>query len=236
MIKNVITVASILLLSGLAATALAGGDDDPRVGMLTFDRIELRDGDGDPSVVFEAEGWVGQDLNKLWFKSESEHADGSWEEAEVQAGWRRAIAPHWDFKVGARHDYRPNPSRTWAVVGFEGTAPYGIDVDAALFVGESGRAGLRLKAEYELALTQRLMLVPDLEINAHRENDAATGTGSGLSDMSLGVRLMYGLTDRVTPYVGIVWDRSFGNTSEFAKAEGDDNDSTRFNLGIQAWF
>ena len=109
-------------------------------------------------------------------------------------------------------------------------------MDAALFVGESGRTGLRLKSEYELALTQRLMLVPDLEVNAHGENDEATGTGSGLSDMSLGVRLMYGLPGRVTPYVGVVWDHSFGNTADFAKAEGDGNESTRFKLGIQGWF
>ncbi|MDX1527077.1 MAG: copper resistance protein B [Gammaproteobacteria bacterium] len=235
MMKNIVNVASTLIFSGLAATALAGGDDDPRIGMLTFDRIELRDGDGDPQV-FEVEGWLGHDLNKVWFKSENEHADGSWAGTELQAGWRRAIAPHWDFKLGARRDYRPNPSRNWAVVGFEGTAPYGIDVDATLFIGESGRTGVRLKAEYELALTQRLMLVPDLEINAHGENDEATGTGSGLSDMSFGVRLMYGVTGRITPYAGVVWDRSFGNTSDFAMAAGEGNESTQVKIGIQVWF
>jgi copper resistance protein B len=235
MMNTVSAVASTVLLSGLSATAFGDGNDDPLTGMLTFDRIETRDGDGDPKVL-EAEGWIGHDLNKLWFKSENGRADGSWEEAELQVGWRRALAPHWDFKLGARHDYRPNPSRNWVVIGFEGTAPYGIDIDAAMFIGESGHTGLRLKAEYELALTQNLTLVPDLEINAHGKDDEAVGAGSGFSDLSFGVRLMYGLTARVSPYVGVAWGRNFGNSADFARDEGEGDESTEFLLGIQAWF
>jgi copper resistance protein B len=43
-------------------------------------------------------------------------------------------------------------------------APYLFEVDASLFVGESGRLGARLDAEYEYMLSQKLILSPEVEI------------------------------------------------------------------------
>lgn len=224
-----------MVCAGLAQGALGGGNDDPLLVMAEVDRLELRAGDGEPQRL-EAEAWAGRDLQKLWLKTEVERADGSTEEAEVQLGWSRALAPFWDLRLGVRRDFEPEPGRGWAVVGVKGLAPYLFDVDAALFVGEGGRTGLRLEAEYELALTQRLMLVPELEVNVYGQNDEATGTGSGLSSVELGVRLRYEIRRELAPYIGVSWQRRFGNTADFARDVGEVVDSAQLLIGLHAWF
>ena len=44
--------------------------------------------------------------------------------------------------------------------GVQGLAPYWFNVDAAAYLGEEGRSALWLDTEYELLLTQKLILQP----------------------------------------------------------------------------
>ena len=95
---------------------------------------------------------------------------------------------------------------------------------------------LRLEAEYEILLTQRLILVPDLEVNLHGKDDPATKTGSGLSETELGVRLRYEIRREFAPYVGVEWSRKFGDTADFARAADESVRDTRYVAGIRFWF
>ncbi|RUM41545.1 MAG: copper resistance protein CopB, partial [Desulfobulbus sp.] len=38
------------------------------------------------------------------------------------------------------------------------------------------------------------------------------------------------------PYVGITWKHLYGDTADFAEAEGEDRDDVRFVIGLRAWF
>ncbi len=138
----------------------------------------------------------------------------------MQFLYSKAIARAWDFQLGVRHDFEPSPSRSWAAIGFNGLAPYFFDIDAAAFIGESGRTTLRFEAEYELLFTQRLILTPDIEINIYGQNDPDVGIGSGLSDIEAGLRLRYEIRREFAPYIGINWSRLFGNTEDFARIAG----------------
>ena len=138
----------------------------------------------------------------------------------MQFLYSKAIARYWDFQLGVRHDFEPSPSRSWAAIGFKGLAPYFFDIDAAAFIGESGRTALRFEAEYELLFAQRLILTPDIEINIYGQNDPDVGIGSGLSDIEAGLRLRYEIRRELAPYIGINWSRLFGNTEDFARIAG----------------
>ena len=129
------------------------------------DRFEYQSGEGDPSLLLDGQAWWGGDRNKLWLKTETEYSfeADAFEEAEVQALWSRAISRYFDFQAGLRHDFSPDPSRTYAVAGIQGLAPYWFEVDAALFVSNKGDVSARLEAEYEMMLTQRLILQPRAE-------------------------------------------------------------------------
>ena len=210
-------------------------EDDPVLTKFILEQLEVHDVDGKNPLTWEAEAWIGKDINKLWFKTEGERVDGETEELEVQALYSRAVHPYWDFQVGIRKDLQPE-SREWGVLGFKGLAPYYFETDVALFVGESGRSALRVQSEYELMLTQKTVLAPEIELNFHGKDDAATGVGSGLSDVSLGLRLRHEFKREFAPYIGVEWNKKFGQTADFARDEGEDVSDTQFVLGIKAWF
>lgn len=212
------------------------GDDDPLLSKFTIDQFETRIGDGANPTVFEGSAWFGKDLNKFYIKTEIEHHDGETEEAEFQFLYSRAFKPNWDFQIGWRRDQKPEPTRDWLAVGFKGVAPYYIEIDTALFIGDEGRTAFRIEAEYEVMFTQKLVLIPEIEANFHGKTDVATEVGSGLSDVEIGLRLRYHLKRELAPYIGVVWTKKFGRTADFATAAGDDTSDTRFVIGIHAWF
>jgi len=216
---------------------LAMVEDDPVITKVMIDQLETRITDGKDPLVLEADAWIGKDLNKFWFKTDVERVDNQTEELELQALYSRAIAPFWDAQIGWRHDAKPKSNkRDWLAIGFKGLAPYWFEVDSALFIGDEGRLGLRLQAEYEVMLTQKWVLSPEIEANFHSENDKATGTGSGLSDTQLGLRLRYEITREFAPYVGLNWNKKYGSTADFAKEEGEKTDDLQFVVGVRAWF
>jgi copper resistance protein B len=202
------------------------------------ERLEYQSNDGDALAVWEGHGWVGSDLNKFWVKTEGEYVtDGDHlEEAELQALYSRAIKPFWDLQAGVRYDFRPNPSRSYAVVGVTGLAPYWFELDSALFLSEEGDVSARLEVEYELLITQRLILQPRVELNGAFSNDKEIGVGSGLSTADAGVRLRYEVIREFAPYVGLSWSRSFGNTQDFQRAAGEDVSQWSLVAGVRFWY
>lgn len=233
---SILSALSLLLMLSSVNSALAGGKDDPLLGKVMIDQLEVRDADENNPLVLDGQGWVGKDLQKLWFKAEVERADSETEEAELQALYSQAIAPFWDVQVGVRQDFQPTPSRTWAVIGLQGLAPYFFEIDTALFIGESGRTALRLEAEYELLFTQRLILTPEIEVNFYGQNDADLGIGSGLSDIEAGLRLRYEIRREFAPYIGVNWNKRFGNSADFARSAGEETDDLQWVIGVRAWF
>lgn len=230
----------LILFLSLPALSFAGEmEDDPLLAKLLVDKLELRSADGSNPVVWEADFWVGKDLNKLWFKTEGEFRDEKFESIEVQALYDRAIAPNWDLQAGVRRDMYQEPGkpdRNWFALGVMGLAPYEFDINTALFIGDEGRTSLRFEAEYEFLLTQRLILVPDLEVDFYGKDDPATKTGSGLSKSELGLRLRYEIRREFAPYIGVNWEKSYGKTADYAKEEGKDFDDVQFVMGVRHWF
>jgi len=229
-----ILAAAIFLSASYDARADAA--DDPLLLTVILDQLETRDAGGDNTLSWDGEAWLGKDLHKIWIKTDGERTAGSTDQAELQFLYSKAIARYWDFQLGVRSDFQPSPSRSWAAIGFKGLAPYFFDIDAAAFIGESGRTALRFEAEYELLLTQRLILTPDVEINLYGQNDPDVGIGAGLSDLEAGLRLRYEIRREFAPYIGVNWSRLFGNTADFARIAGRDTSETQLVIGVRAWF
>lgn len=231
-----VRLALVVGITAIPALSFAAGDDDPLLSMLLVDQLEIRSSEGEKTQALEAEAWVGRDLNKIWLKAEAEQTEGHTEEVELQLLYSRAIAAYWDVQVGVRQDFKPEPTRSWGTVALKGLAPYFFDVDAALFIGEGGRTAARLEVEYELLLTQRLILSPEVELNFHGQNDPDVRIGSGLSDASAGLRLRYEIRREFAPYIGVNWNKAFGNTADFLRADGEAVEDTQWLIGIRAWF
>lgn len=208
------------------------GDADPLLAKVMIDQLER----GEQNSHMDAQAWLGKDLHKLWLKAELEHRDSTTEAAELQALYSHAVSPYWDVQLGLRHDQHPTPARDWAVLGVQGLAPYFFDVEAAVFVGEQGRSAARFKADYDLLFTQKLILSPELELNAYGQTDPATGTGAGLSDTTLGLRLRYEVYRELAPYLGIEWQKAYGDTAALGRTAGQATSEHQWVLGLRAWF
>jgi copper resistance protein B len=203
-----------------------------------LDRIEYGDIDGTNNYLWDAQAWIGGDLNKLWLKTEGEGPmrGGSPEDTEFQALYSRTISPFWSAQAGLRYDINPNPDRGFAVLGLQGLAPYWLETDLAAFVSEDGDASLRGEFEYELLLTQKLILQPRAEINVAVQDVPAYGIGSGLNNTEMGLRLRYEFMREFAPYIGVRWEQTYGDTKDMARAEGEATSSTAFVVGLRAWY
>lgn len=221
------------------ARAMLKAGHGAQINSLVFgERLEYQSGEGDARLVWEGQGWVGSDKHRLWVKTEGEYeSSGSrFEDAELQALYSRAISPFWDLQVGVRHDPEPGPSRSYVVLGAQGLARYWFEVDAALFLSNKGDLSARLEAEYELRLTQRLLLQPRVELNAAFSDDSAIGRGSGLSTAEAGLRLRYEIVREFAPYVGVSWSETLGDSRDFQRLAGEDASEWSFVAGMRFWF
>jgi copper resistance protein B len=185
---------------------------------------------------WDAQGWVGGDFDKLWIKSEGAILAGETQDSKVEALWAHAILPFWDTQLGVRHDFSGGPSREWAAFGVQGISPYWFDVELTGYVGEEGRTAVRLKTEYDLYLTQRLILKPEIELNAYGKPDRAREIGAGLSDGQLELRLRYEFTRRFAPYVGYVYDQKFAGSATLARQAGNAAIDHRAVAGVEFFF
>ncbi|MEM7467134.1 MAG: copper resistance protein B [Pseudomonadota bacterium] len=208
------------------------------VSLFFAERFEFLARDGDNELVWEAQGWRGTDEHKLWIKTEGEFSNETtdFEHAEFQALLSRAVRPFWDFQLGFRYDIKPNPSRTYAVVGFQGLAPYWFELDSAIFLSDSGRVSARLEAEYEFRLTQRCILQPRIELNAGFSDDTEIDLGLGLSSAEAGLRLRYEISRQLAPYVGVSWSSTFGETRKLQRADGHSTSDMSAIIGIRFWY
>jgi len=223
-------------MSGDAMIDAMGMDDDATFAKIRIDRLERTVGGDASASTWDVDAWLGRDFDKLRIRSEGEHVRGTTEEADVEALWSHAIAPFWDSGLGVRKDIGGHANRTWLALGVQGLAPYWFDLGATAYVGESGRTALRVEADYELSLTQRWILQPRAEINAYGTRDRVAGTGAGLADAELGLRLRYEFRRELAPYVGVEWSRRFGETADFARDAGVDASDVRWVVGVRIWY
>ncbi|WP_211840846.1 copper resistance protein B [Pseudoxanthomonas sacheonensis] len=201
-----------------------------------LDRLEGWDADTGAGTAWAVQGWLGTDLNRLWLRSEGERVDNRTESADLEVLYGRSIARWWDVVAGVRHDFNPGGSQDFAAIGVMGLAPYMFEVQATGYIGQSGQTAARVEVEYEMLLTNRLILQPMVEVDFYGRNDERRGIGSGLSTAEAGLRLRYEITRRFAPYVGIVHERAFGRTADFRREEGEDASDTRVVAGFRIWF
>ena len=201
-----------------------------------FDQLEWQYIHGAQGLRWDNKSWVGGDLNRIWLKSEGEAVDGILDEAEVQLLYARTFSRWWDWVAGVRHDMRPSPQHTWLAFGIQGLAPQWFEIDLTGYVGKNGHTAARLEVEYELLLTNRLVLQPLLELSVAGKDDPDRGIGAGLSTGEVGFRVRYELRREVAPYAGVVWHRKLFGTADFARAEGGEIGGWHVVAGLRCWF
>lgn len=217
-------------------TEMMGMDDRRRFGKVMFDRLEWHDGDEGSQYAWDARAWYGGDYHKAWLEAEGERVEDATHESRLEGGWERIISPWWNVRAGLRHDAGEGPARDWLGAGFTGLAPGFIETEALIYLGEDGRTAARFKFERDFLFTQRLVLQPELELDAFGKDDPEKLIGSGLSTLKFGLRLRYEVRREFAPYIGVHWAGHFGETSDLRRAAGESTDEFTWLAGVRAWF
>ena len=209
-------------------------DEHPFYALLG-DRLEYNEQAN--AGVFDLQAWYGTTFDRLVIKTEGDFSEGSIEENQTDILWGHAVSAYWDTQAGVRLDYnKEGENRQWLAFGLQGLAPYWFELDMTAYVGERGNTAFTLEAEYELLLTQKLIIQPRAEITLYGKNDKQNELGSGLSSSAIGFRVRYEFTRQFAPYIGVEWSNKFGNTADYATSSGQSSNNTAFVTGIKFWF
>jgi len=221
-------IALAVLMATTSFNVTAGGmEDDPLLAFFKADQLEIRDTDEGNVTVMELDAWVGKDLEKLWFKYTQESFEGNTESSELDIMYSKALTAFWDVQYGVRTILEPSNGDTWLGVSFMGVAPYLFEVDANVFVNSDGNINARIDAEYEYLFTQKLALVPNVELGIYTKDDAAAGIESGFATLEMGTRLQYRIKRDFVPYAGVNFEKTFGTNAA---------SETQLVAGISFWF
>ncbi len=202
---------------------------------IVLDRLETADTDAGRRNHLAIDAWYGEDFARWWLLSDVEQEEGEQVQASTELLASRAISSYWDIVAGVQLD-TGDATRSWLSTGLRGLAPYWFEVDARLLLGESGQSALQLEAEYELRLTQKLVLQPVAELAWHGRTLRAQGEGKGLAETRLGLRLRHEFTPQFAPYLGVEHQRAFGTTAELTRAAGLRTRDTQVVVGLRLWF
>jgi copper resistance protein B len=226
-----------LLRASLAADVMAQTmqmDDAALFSKVWLDQLEWRSGPQSASA-WQGEGWYGGDTDKAWLRSEGNTRADRLADARAELFWDHIVARWWSLQLGAREDFGVGPTRAWVALGARGLAPQGIGVEATLYAGAAARTAARLKLEYELLFTQRLVLQPEVEVNLYGKSDPERDIDSGVSDLEIGLRLRYEVRREFAPYAGVVWVRRRGASADILSTGAANIDEVRIAVGVRIW-
>ena len=199
-----------------------------------LDQFEGRFG-AENSLRWDGEFWTGTDTHRLWLKSEGELQGGHLSDGQQEILYDTPISTYFDLQAGVRYDLDDKAGRGWAAFGVEGLSQYFFRVAATAYVSDTGHYGAKLFGSYDLLITQRLIIQPAVELNLYTKSDSGRLLGSGVSSMDTGLRLRFEITRKFAPYLGISYEKNFGQTGRIAAAAGENTDALRLAMGVRTW-
>jgi copper resistance protein B len=208
-----------------------------RGSVAKVDLLEYRARKGSDGYRAEGKVWHGGDIDRVEVAFDAEGSFGEAPESvEIDAYWRHAVNPWFNMQLGVRHDIRPDPERTYALVGIQGLAPYWIEVEAQAYVSNKGDVHFNAIAMHDWRLTQNLVFEPEAEIDMALQDVPELGIGAGLDKIELSARMRYEIERNFAPYIGVSWERKLGESADYSRAEGESASTVSFVAGLRFWF
>ncbi len=217
--------------------------DDAFYAFLLVRQLEYRIGSDDSDRLgWRADAWAGYDYDKIGLKLEGEAGfDGPFTgESETDLLYSRLVTPFWYAQIGAQYandwsdgDYN---DRWSGVLALEGLAPGMFDIDTSLYVSQKADVTLKFEAEYDLRLTQRLVLQPRTELRFAAQDVEERDLGAGMTSADAEVRLRYEIKREFAPYIGVRYHRIVGESAGLARSAGVDPQQLFFVAGLRLAF
>ncbi len=204
------------------------------------DQFEYRPTGAGKPLQWDASGWIGDSYTRLWIKTEGEwETVGGARQFDLRAEYSRLISAFWELQGGLRIEHHRRGDRTDTRasldVGLLGLAPFWFELEPELFIAQDGQVSVRLTGEYDLLLTQRLILQPRFETYAAFSQNERFGIGAGLNYLEPGFRLRYEIRREWAPYAGLFWTHRLGPTARLAREDGGSTSDLAVVFGLRVW-
>jgi copper resistance protein B len=216
---------------------------DYYTGTVLFDRFEYTRTDDDENVgVWDMVSWYGEDIYRVYFKSEGENKQNDGQPTDIERAELLAsklITPFWELQagLGTRGTLSSESNmENYAVISFYGLAPYQFEMDNSLMINEDGDISFAMEAEYEIRVTQTSYLQPRLAISASLSESERFDRQSGFNSIRLGLRYRYEFSREFAPYIGMYWSKTLGNSADAAERKGESTNETGLVVGARFWF
>lgn len=230
---------TVRLLPDLSPTVPLGAPiNDQKIEVhALLEQFEDRSTGSSNNFRYEGLAWAGTDYDKLFLKFEgTRRNNGLYGDGLNEILYDRAISTYFDVQTGVRIDLDNGRTRTWYALGVQGLSVQFFNVEATAYVSDSGHFAAKFNLSYDLPVTNRLFLQPQAELNVYSKSDPGRGVGSGVSELDTGLRLRYEITRKFAPYIGVSYQKAFGQTASYTRQEGNPVNDLRFNFGVRLWF
>ena len=108
-----------------------------------------------------------------------------------------------------------------------------VQMNLGLFVFETGDVAGRMEVEGNLDITQRLFLQPALDMDVTISGSENSVNETGIIVTDIGLRLIYEITPRISPYAGVAFERNWGETRRNAEVLGRELENAYFLIGLK---
>jgi len=212
--------------------------DDRRIEFhVLLEQAEVRSTGSSNNARYEGLAWAGTDYDKLYVKFEgTRRNNGKFGDGINEVLYARAVSTYFDVQTGVRIDLDDGRGRTWYALGIQGLAVQFFNAEATAYVSTGGHYAAKFNVSYDIPITNRLYVQPQAELNVYSKPDPGRGVGSGLGELDAGVRLRYEISRKFAPYVGVSYQKGFGQTAKFSRQEGAPVSDVRFLFGVRTWF
>jgi copper resistance protein B len=206
------------------------------VKSINFHQLEWqKNAQEEAMLAWDFSTWISGGDEKWWLKSEGKASENDTEGGYVQMLYSEPVSAFWDLQIGFHSQIEPY-EENYVLIGFFGLAPYFIHLDSYLLLNSNGDAIWQLDADYDMKLSRNWVMLVEGSISAQAQNKPEAGLGSGLSEGELGIRVAYNRQRKLVPYIGIEWERAFGNTADIRDNLQEPNSEWRGVVGINMWY
>ena len=192
-----------------------------------------------PYFRWDGQAWVGNDFNRLWFKSEGRYnSEGKNKvgDGDTELLYDKPVSTYFNLQAGVRSDLDSKPNRTWVALGVQGLAVGNWNLEITGYASTEHRFAAKTNASWNYRFSQRLILQPQFETNFYTRDEKSRGIGAGLSDIDSGFRLRYEFSRKFAPYVGIADQQFFFTTGDMRRQNGSSTSDIRGLVGFRTWF
>lgn len=217
LLTSVLASLPTLATTATAQASPASGTPEHDNSVFHYARLEL-DGTRARSRLegtWDGEGWIGTDVNRLWWRTIGETDGGTVSDAEGQVAYGRYLGSFFDVQGGYRQVVRPGGSG-YFMLGIEGLTPYRFEVAVDLFAADRGRLSARTDLAYDLLWTQRLISRPSVRVDWFAAPDEALGQQAGIGGSEFRFPTRYEFSRSFAPYVEIRRSRRSGARASLA--------------------